>query len=52
MKASMRTGGMASITAGEAYMLQTIMGLVRPQAEAFTGIPDYVPEVGTFLLRQ
>lgn len=44
MKAMARNGGIAGIVAGAAYMLQAVMGLVKPQAEVFSGLPDYILE--------
>ena len=44
MKISIRNGGVAGIVAGFSYLIQAIMGLIRPQTEVFSGISDYVLE--------
>ena len=45
MKASKRTGGIAAVVAGLGYLVQAIMGLIRPQTEVFSGTWDYILEV-------
>jgi len=45
MKISTRNGGIAGIVAGLGYLVQAIMGLIRPQTEVFSSTSDYVLEV-------
>ena len=61
MNALQRSGGIAGIVAGAAYIVQAVMGLVKPQAEVFSSTSDTVIEVvfiialaatGIFLVRQ
>ncbi len=44
MKFSTRNGGIAGIVAGLGYVIQAIMGLIKPQTEVFSGTSDYVLE--------
>jgi hypothetical protein len=39
-----RWSGVMAMLAGVAYMIQTLIGLVSPQAEVFTGVADYLLE--------
>lgn len=45
MKVSTRNGGIAGIAAGLGYLVQAVMGLIKPQTEVFSGTSDYVLEV-------
>ena len=45
MKISSRAGGIAGIVAGLGYVVQAIMGLIRPQTEVFSSTSDYLLEV-------
>jgi hypothetical protein len=45
MNVSTRSGGIAGIVAGLGYLVQAIMGLIKPQTEVFSGISDYILEV-------
>ena len=45
MKTSTRSGGIAGIVAGLGYLVQAVMGLIKPQAEVFSGTFDYILEV-------
>ncbi|MBL8062077.1 MAG: hypothetical protein JNK32_03590 [Anaerolineales bacterium] len=45
MKISIRNGGIAGIVAGLGYIVQAIMGLIKPQTEVFSGTSDYILEV-------
>jgi hypothetical protein len=45
MKVSARNGGFAGIVAGAGYLIQSVMGLIRPQSEVFSGTSDYILEV-------
>jgi hypothetical protein len=49
MKISARNGGIAGILAGVGYLVQAIMGLIRPQTEVFSSTSDYVLE-GVFII--
>jgi hypothetical protein len=44
MKVSIRNGGIAGIVAGLGYLVQAVMGLIKPQTEVFSGTADYVLE--------
>ena len=44
MKVSTRRGALAAIFAGLAYVIESIMGVIKPQSEFFSGISDYVLE--------
>src|ERR1051325_3445340 len=44
MKMSTRTGALSGMIAGLAYLIETIIGLVKPQSEVFGGTSDYVLE--------
>ena len=39
------SGAIAGIVAGLGYIVQSIMGLIKPQTEIFSGISDYILEV-------
>jgi hypothetical protein len=45
MKTSTRSGGIAGIVAGSGYLVQALMGLIKPQTEVFSGTSDYILEV-------
>ena len=45
MNVSTRNGGIAGIVAGLGYLIQAVMGLIKPQTEIFSGTSDYVLEV-------
>jgi hypothetical protein len=45
MNVSTRSGGIAGIVAGLGYLVQAIMGLIKPQTEVFSGTSDYILEV-------
>ncbi|MBE0669636.1 MAG: hypothetical protein IH588_03530 [Anaerolineales bacterium] len=45
MKTSTRNGAIAGIVAGIGYFIQSVMGLIKPQTEVFSGSSDYVLEV-------
>ena len=45
MKTTTRNAAIAGIVAGLGYLLQAIMGLVKPQTEVFSGTSDYILEV-------
>lgn len=45
MKPSARNGAIAGVVAGLGYIVQTIMGLVKPQTTVFSGPSDYILEV-------
>jgi hypothetical protein len=45
MKISVRDGGIAGIVAGLGYIVQAIMGWIRPQTEIFSSTSDYILEV-------
>lgn len=45
MKMFIRNGEIASIVARVGYLVQAVMGLVKPQTEVFSGTSDYVLEV-------
>jgi hypothetical protein len=44
MKTSTRSGGIAGIMAGLGYLVQAVMGLIKPQTEVFSGTSDYILE--------
>jgi len=44
MNISTRSGALAAILAGSAYLIESIMGVIKPQSEVFSGISDYVLE--------
>ena len=44
MKISIRNSGVTGIVAGLGYLIQAIMGLIKPQTEIFSGTADYVLE--------
>lgn len=45
MKVSTRNGGFAGMVAGLGYIVQAVMGLIKPQTEVFSGASDYALEV-------
>lgn len=45
MKVSVRNGGIAGIVAGLGYLVQAIIGLIKPQTDVFSGTSDYILEV-------
>jgi hypothetical protein len=45
MKTTTRNGAIAGIAAGLGYVLQAVMGLIKPQTEVFSGTSDYVLEI-------
>ena len=44
MNISTRNGAMAGIVAGLGYVIQGIIGLIKPQTEVFSGLSDYILE--------
>ena len=44
MNGSTRNGAVVAMLAGLAYGIQSIMGVIKPQAEIFSGTSDYVLE--------
>jgi hypothetical protein len=44
MRVSTRNTGIAGIVAGLGYIVQAVMGLIKPQTEVFSGTSDYVLE--------
>jgi hypothetical protein len=44
MKGSTRNAGIAGIVAGLGYLVQAIIGLIKPQTEVFSGSSDYILE--------
>lgn len=45
MNISTRNGALSAILAGLAYLIESIMGVIKPQPEVFSGTSDYVLEV-------
>lgn len=45
MQTTTRNGAMAGIIAGLGYLIQSVIGLIKPQTEVFSGTSDYVLEV-------
>lgn len=45
MKVPTRNGGITGIVAGLGYIVQAVMGLIKPQTEVFSGTSDYILEV-------
>jgi hypothetical protein len=45
MNTSTRNGGIAGLVAGLGYIVQAILGLIRPQTEVFSSTSDYILEV-------
>lgn len=44
MNVSTRNGALAGILAGLAYLIESVMGVVRPQPEVFASTSDYILE--------
>ena len=44
MKLSIRNSATAAILAGLAYLIESIIGVIKPQPEVFSGTSDYVLE--------
>lgn len=44
MNISTRTGARAAVLAGIAYLIESIIGVIKPQSEVFAGMSDYVLE--------
>jgi len=41
---STRNGGLAAMVAGAAYLIESIIGVIKPQTEVFSGTSDYILE--------